>query len=110
MNQDTQSQEATSTTLKIDVNKLSVGDIIWVTTSEYLYKLNVCVPAFSVIMVETGDPKVDDKEHYEMESVEKGTPLCFAHPQETTNRVTKEVEHAEVSGIGANGPWSYEVF
>jgi len=111
MTQNTQNREDTSApTPTIDINKLERGDVVWAATDEYLYKLNVCVPIHSVIMVETGDITIGDKNHYELESVQKDKPLLFSHPHECAPRVTPPVVHAGVSGIGADGPWSYEVF
>jgi hypothetical protein len=107
---DTKKQKDTSApTPTIEISKLSARDVVWATTEGYLYKLNVCVPLHSVIMVETGDITVGDKNHFEVLSVQKDKPLRLTHPHED-DRVTPPVVHASVSGVSEDGPWSYEVF
>lgn len=107
---DTKKQKDTSApTPMIEISKLTSQDVVWATTEGYLYKLNVCVPIHSVIMVETGDTNVGDKNHYEIQSVQKDKPLCFTHPH-NDDKVTTPVVHASVAGVGEDGPWSYEVF
>lgn len=110
MPSDTKKQTDTSApTPTIEISKLSPHDVVWATTDEYLYKLSVCVPVHSVIMVETGDITVGDKNHFEVLSVQKDQPMRLMLPYEV-DKVTPPVVHASVSGVGADGPWSYEVF
>jgi hypothetical protein len=80
-----------------------------VETETYLYKLEVVAVPHGIVQVETGDSVVGDGLFFQLDSVQQGRPMRFRN-RHAGVRQSKPVTHLEISGVGEDGPWSYEVF
>jgi len=88
----------------VNINKLRNKTVLTVETDDYVYVLNVVVPADGVVYVETGDKAIGNEILYRVWDIIQGSPLEFHGRGDV--RQTSGVNHVTVSGDG----WSYEAF
>lgn len=102
----------TKSTATIDVKRLSQGDVVWVETEQYLYKITVRLSVTRLVQVSSGDKSLGRMVVAAgvlcrlPVDIKQGEPLQFDFRFAHKTIRTRPVLHAEVRGKG----WSYEVF
>lgn len=107
----------------VDVKKLKHNTKLLVETEQYIYAFEVVNPEFSVVKIESGDPRIKDGAITELLPLRKGELLSILWPVvhidddddddnggEDERKLLGPVTSVVVSGGEGDDSWDYEVF